>query len=142
MLIDDKSYVREEAAWILGEMKQEEATEPLIQMLNGSDEGAWMAAIALGKIASEKSVPSLTRALENESIKIRRAAAWALCQTKSADAVKHLRTALKDEDEDVRYWAAEALKTIEDSIFEEESCPPARRPVRGSLGVGGPPITQ
>jgi HEAT repeat protein len=110
MLKDEKHHAREEAAWILDEMRREEATEPLIQMLNGRDEGAWMAAVALGKIAPRRAVPSLTNALEDKDIKIRRAAAWALCNVESIDAVKPLLAALKDDDEEVRYWAAEALK--------------------------------
>ena len=71
--------MREEAAWILGEMKAEKAVDPLIQALTDKDMG-WMAAMALGKIGSERAVDALIQTLKSEDIQKRRASAWAfLC---------------------------------------------------------------
>jgi HEAT repeat protein len=116
MLKDEKPHVREEAAWVLGEMKRDEATESLIEMLNGRNDGAWMAAIALGKIGPVEAAASLIKALGDNDVQLRRAAAWALCRVKSTDAVEPLTAALKDDDQEVRFWASEALKRTNDSF--------------------------
>ncbi|NIM90661.1 MAG: hypothetical protein GTO17_06895 [Candidatus Aminicenantes bacterium] len=92
-------------------MKAEKAVGPLIQALNHKECG-WMAALALGKIRSEKALMPLIRALMDDKIKVRRASAWALGKTQSNKAVWPLIKALKDEDEEVRYWAVVALEKI------------------------------
>lgn len=111
MLSNKNSLVKEEAAWILGEIKAVKAVKPLIKLLEEKDIG-WMAAISLGKIESEKALQLLIKALQNDNIKKRRAAAWALEKLKCKKSVPALKKALMDEDEDVRSLAALALKNF------------------------------
>ncbi len=109
MLKEDRSSIREEAAWILGEMKSQKAIDLLIHTLNDKEMG-WMAALALGKIGSERAVKALIHALKDKNIQKRRVSTWALGQIPSDKAVRYLIAALKDKDEEVRMWAVEALK--------------------------------
>jgi HEAT repeat protein len=50
--------------------------------------------------------------LKDNDIQKRRAAVWALEKLLSRKAVKALRNALNDEDEEVRMWAKFALENI------------------------------
>jgi HEAT repeat protein len=92
-------------------MKSEKAVYPLIHSLQDEDSG-WMAAIALGKLQSEKAIAQLLVVLNEKNTKKRRAAAWALGKIPSEKAVHSLIAALKDKDAEVRMWAAEALIQI------------------------------
>lgn len=51
--------------------------------------------------------------LEDEDLYVRRSSARVLGERGDKRAVEPLTRALEDEDEDVRYWAARALKKIE-----------------------------
>jgi HEAT repeat protein len=132
--------VRSEAAKALGRIGDERAVEPLIQALRdkyGSVREA--AAEALVKIGAPAVEPLIT-ALRDEEWYVRRAAAealdelgwkpgqdegaawywmvkrdWEKCVALGAIAVEPLISALRDEDDDVREAAAEALGELGDS---------------------------
>lgn len=103
--------VREDAAWALGELGSSRGTVPLVAALGDADAG-WMAATALGVLGVPTSATQLASALRSESVRTRRAAAWALDQLRAPEATAALRLALGDEDPEVRYWARQALDSI------------------------------
>ncbi len=109
MLKDDNFKTCEKAAWILGEIGAKEAENRLIVMLQEKGPSAWMAAISLGKLRSEKSVERLVDGLKGHNLQIRRASAWALAQIISDESRFALKGASCDEDEEVRFWADMAL---------------------------------
>jgi len=103
--------VREEAASLLGHLGSPRAAQPLVAALGDADAG-WMAAVALGRLGIPSAATPLAAALENPSARTRRGAALALASLRAAGTVSALRRALGDPDEEVRYWAAEALRGI------------------------------
>jgi len=111
LLNDEKITVREEAAWILGKIKDRSAVNPLLLALADEDSG-WMAAAALGEIQAEEGLERLTSALLSEDVRLRRAAAWSLEKIPSPRTVSSLIEVLDDQDWEVRMWAIFALETI------------------------------
>jgi len=107
-LKDPNGETRQAAAWVLGEMESAPAVDALSALLADPEAGG-MAAIALGKIGSEKAVTPLGRLLGTESRQARRAAAWALARIHSERAAKLLSEAASDDDDEVRFWSAESL---------------------------------
>jgi len=103
--------VREEAAWALGHLGSSRAAEPLVAALSDADAG-WMAGVALGRLGLPSAATPLAAALESPSARTRRGAACALANLRTTGTVSALRRALGDPDEEVRYWAAEALRRI------------------------------
>ena len=121
--------VREEAAWVLGEIGDAESVDDLVRALRLPDSG-WMAALALGSIQAQTAAPRLAEALASGSPALRRASAWALNKLRSRETVPQLRRALSDGDFEVRYWASEALGGIgtpEARHALAEAKPPLRR---------------
>ena len=90
-LRDQKWFVRQAAAWVLGEL--------------GAKEG----------------VPDLRAALRDQDSDVRQAAAEALGKLGAKEAVPDLRAALRDQDTLVRWAAAEALGAIAGRLPEPES---------------------
>ncbi|MHC1604814.1 MAG: HEAT repeat domain-containing protein [Candidatus Methanofastidiosia archaeon] len=119
-LEDEDQYVREGAAWVLGEIGDEKTVESLIPAL--SDE-KWevrnKAAEALRKIPNERAVEPLGQALSDEKWEVREKVIEALCNI-GRPAVKLLIRALKNKDSYVSKKATEALGEIGDLKTAEE----------------------
>jgi hypothetical protein len=59
-------HIRANAAWVLGQLKDERSIEPLIKALkDGSSDVRAYAALALGKIGDDKAVPALKEAVND-----------------------------------------------------------------------------
>ena len=102
---------REDAAWVLGQLKSARGIAPLTAAV-ADPEAGWMAATALGVLRAPAATRPLAAALAGTSTRTRRAAAWSLSRLGSPLAVPAIERALADADEEVRYWAAEALRSI------------------------------
>lgn len=101
--------VRVNATWTLGEVGSKRAVPPLVAAVDDPTTG-WMAATALGRLASTEAAPALARALGSSSVRTRRAAAWALSRMTPADAIAALEASLRDADPEVVYWSKQALE--------------------------------
>ncbi len=102
------------AAWILGELKAAEAVEPLLALINRSEEpGALEGAVeALGKIGDRRAVPALSRLIRSSYLSVRLKAVDALQQIGGRAALAALRTAMGDPKSSVSQRAANALKSV------------------------------
>jgi HEAT repeat protein len=112
LALQDKDWlIRSGAAWVLGEIKDKRALEPLDKLMR-TDKNIvvvpYYAAEALGKIDIER----LIAALRDEDSRIREIAAEGLGRLKDARAVEPLLSALLDKKKEVRRAAAEALGKI------------------------------
>lgn len=115
-------FVRETAAWILRELKDPRAIEPLVQALGDVDRSVRLAVkYALDTIDLEwrnreeikKMIPQFIEALRNELSDIRAGAAYALGELKDQKTMELLIHALGDVDEEVRRNIASALDDID-----------------------------
>ena len=93
----------------------EEAVEPLISLLYDSNEHAIQMAIwILGELKARKALSEIINILEHELPDIRQNAAYALGNICDRNAIEPLIACIiKDNNKDVRIYAAEALKKIE-----------------------------
>lgn len=106
----------------LGELARPDAVDELLDLLNRSSfvevqRECCLAIGKLGRTAGEKVVPAMTNVLRAGGLltsgypeDVRAAAAWALGQTKTADARKALEKALEDKNPRVRLTAKLALE--------------------------------
>jgi protein-S-isoprenylcysteine O-methyltransferase Ste14 len=118
LLEEDAGTLRLAAAGALGRIDAAEAVAPLVEALG--DPRPWTRAAvveALGAIGSEDAVEPLLALLDDrtEAVHVRRAVVVALSQIRSSRAGPALRRALDDPDREVRIYAAEALRTLEDA---------------------------
>lgn len=99
MMLDEESPAfRLLATSVLGQIKSEEAVEPLLKCLSsGPAEIRRAAAAALWNIKSVKSISALGRALKDEDSEVRRLAAGALGNVGSADSLASLTGLLVEE---------------------------------------------
>ncbi|HUT32379.1 MAG TPA: HEAT repeat domain-containing protein [Planctomycetota bacterium] len=109
-LRDRRGRVRRSAAFLLGEIADPRAIEPLAASMADKDEDTrWKAATSLAKFGAQATKAVLAE-LGSESIECRRCAAWVFQATLDPDAVPQLIVALRDADEQVRWKAAIALQ--------------------------------
>jgi len=111
-LEDRRVRVRQSAAYLLGEIGDAKAIDPLAAALADKDEDTrWKAATSLTKFATRATLAVL-RQLKAQSVEARRCAAWVFQQVKDTEAIPALVAALNDSDEQVRWKAAIALQKI------------------------------
>lgn len=109
-LHDRRGRVRQSAAFLLGEIADPRAVEPLAASMADKDEDTrWKAATSLTKLGTQ-ATKAVLAALSSESIECRRCAAWVFQNTLDPDAVPQLIQSLRDADEQVRWKAAIALQ--------------------------------
>ena len=108
----ERVAIRQSAAYLLGEIKDERGLEDLAAALADKDENVrWKAATSLTKFGP-KATPAALKRLEDPSVDARRCAAWVFQQTLDPAAVPSLAKAMSDADEQVRWNAAIALQKI------------------------------
>jgi beta-lactamase regulating signal transducer with metallopeptidase domain len=117
LLSDTDPWVRMAAARAIGEVRDERATETLIVTLSDTD---WrvrrLAAWALNEMKEKRAVTALCRLLLGDPrAEVRQAAAEALGEIASAEALPALQQALNDPEADVRAKVSWAIAEIEDS---------------------------
>lgn len=106
---------RKDAAEVLGDLREQEAIQPLIEVLNDKSSLIKHSAIlALRKLASKQATPALVRVLiQDEDENNRYAAAYALGKVGEGQAIQPLlETLSKDEDVDTRFAAASAISEL------------------------------
>ncbi|MBI5207296.1 MAG: HEAT repeat domain-containing protein [Candidatus Firestonebacteria bacterium] len=100
-LKNENWFLRQEAASLLGELKNIRAVEPLITNLEDQDfRVSWAAALALGKIKDVRAVESLIvnlKKLGEKNVSTREGAAFALGEVKDMQAVEPLIAVLKED---------------------------------------------
>jgi HEAT repeat protein len=110
------SYILESYILALGEIRNEKAIDPLLQVLNDKkqlSEVRAKAAGALGNIGKDTAVESLIKALEDQDPEVRAKAAEALGNTGKGTVVKPLIKALNDQDSTVIGNAVTALGVMD-----------------------------
>ncbi|HKQ93281.1 MAG TPA: HEAT repeat domain-containing protein [Blastocatellia bacterium] len=136
--------VRRNAAWAIGEIRgglvtdRTAAVEPLIATL--SDEDSWVrvaAAYSLGEMGPSQATESLVAALGDAEWSVRGMAARALGKMKAHAAVERLKSlSLRDENEEVRRKAVQALGEIGESL-DQSSTAQKSRDYRGAGSLSG-----
>ena len=109
--------LRGELVFILGRIKDKEATPSLIEALN--DENAYIrrnTVEAMGKVRDEESIPALIYRLSDEDNAVREKSAWALGELRDSLATGELLNRLNDQEEsdEVKTAVLEALSKIKD----------------------------
>jgi HEAT repeat protein len=108
------------AAWILGELKAQEAVETLITLVQTSqDLGALESAVeALGKIGDERAIEAFARIISSSYLAVRLQTVKALGRIGGDQACAALQKALSDP---IASVAQEAKKTIEALETEQKT---------------------
>ena len=111
MLEDKDADVRREAVLALGKMKAEWAADALKERLSDEDRGVRShAALALGKMG--KHAWDVLQMTVDDDVVVRRHATIAMGLMGDARYVENLKSLLKDEDEQVREYAGEAIRLL------------------------------
>ncbi len=106
-IVDDR---RADAAYVLGQMGDTRALDPLITALRDEDTVVRTeAAAALGGLADRRAVEPLIRALYDAQWEVRSNAALSLGALADPAAIPHLITLLDDPSVEVRFWTARTL---------------------------------
>ncbi len=115
VLADPDPCVRRLAARVLGRSRSPEAVVALRRALDSATAGEReMGAVGLGFAEDAAALPDLVEALRDPEPRVRLAAAWALGEIESPDAIPPLvDTLARDEEAGVREAAAWALGEIE-----------------------------
>jgi HEAT repeat protein len=112
MLKDERYFVRQEAAFALGQMG-EGAIDQLLETANSSAPATRESAVeALGNFKSPRSINKLIEALSDSNASVRSAAVKALGETQSPAAVTPLLALLRDESGALKSQAAAALARL------------------------------
>ncbi len=117
LLGDGHDTVHWQAAWALGEIGDKKAVGPLLKQIEDKDpRRCWHAVWALGKTGDKSVVNSLIALLKTRQEKIvRRHAVMALNHLNDPSALDILKECMKDQDHQTRYYAQEAVQSIESS---------------------------
>jgi hypothetical protein len=111
---DPGAHIRSAAMQVLAPVGAREMLAPALQELECAD--AWRrsaATDALGELGATEAVPALAARLADESPVVRRSVVIALLRTDSPAAGVALRAATGDEDWEVRLYAVEAVKRLD-----------------------------
>jgi HEAT repeat protein len=123
LLRDPSALVRERAAVAIGNTRDRGLAAGVAPLLKDPAEPVRAAAaVALGRLnatAYREEIEGLL--LEDADVVVRRHAALALVELRSPRSLSPLQTALRDEDEQVRTYAARAIRLIEDPQLNPES---------------------
>jgi HEAT repeat protein/beta-lactamase regulating signal transducer with metallopeptidase domain len=118
---DENVEVRRNAAYALGESKQQDTVDALIAALKDPDSEVRETAVwALGELGNPKAVPALIEMLKDPEADIREKVLWALVEIGDKGAAEHIRPLIKDENADVRENAIWALSEFEDTASAPE----------------------
>ena len=140
LLRDERYFVREQAAFALGQMGQG-AVDQIVELSNAGTPATREAAIeALGRFNLPRTVQRLQEALEDRNASVRTAAVNALGQTGSERAVPPLMVLMRDESSPLRGQAAAALGKLGDAALPsligalKDSRPSVRQLASEALG--------
>jgi len=116
LLQNSNPYVRESAVRILGYIGQSESLELLLGCCQDPDESVRQAVMeSLPYFDYDKCViPTLARALAEDTPKVRASAARAFAEIESPSVLSYLREAVKDSEAWVRYFAIRSLGIHQD----------------------------
>lgn len=113
-LRDDDWAVREEAAALLGRLKDPRAVDPLVSILRDSDRSVREAAIGALVSIGTPSVPALGACLADPELSVQEAASAVLASIADMGVLDQLLEALRSPDWIVRMHAAKALGRIKE----------------------------
>lgn len=107
------SKVKSYAAWYLGQIKCQDAVQPMLENYPQQEKYTQQAFLeALGKIGDQAASALLIGELENEDKEIREAAIIALAVMGDKEAVVPLTSLLTHEDWEIRIYAKQAIKNL------------------------------
>ena len=98
-LEDENTRIRASAIIEMGRTGNRDAIKFIVDILENKGEVDWLrgcAAIALGRLSGDEVIPPLIDALQDDSITVSRAVISALGDTKSPQAIPHLKGILED----------------------------------------------
>jgi HEAT repeat protein len=113
-LRDEDWAIREEAAVLLGRLKDPRAVSPLVSILRDPDRSVREAAIGALTSIGAPAVAALGTCLTDSDMSVQEAASAALTTIADSRALDHLRQALRSPNWIVRMHAAKALGRIND----------------------------
>lgn len=123
---------RADAAYVLGQMGDRRALDPLIAALRDEDTVVRTeAAAALGGLADRRAVPPLIRALYDAQWEVRSNAALSLGALADPTAIPPLIQLLDDPSAEVRFWTARTLG----DLLAADALPALCRLAAGDAGV-------
>jgi len=100
-LEDENTRIRASAIIEMGRTGNRDAIKSIIEVLENREEVDWLrgcAAIALGRLSDDEVIPPLIDALRDDSIIVSRSVISALGDTKSRQAIPHLKEILENKD--------------------------------------------
>ncbi len=110
LLKNANTRTRAGAIWVLGENGNEKSIPYLIDALSDGKTG-WNAALALGKIGSEKCGDALLSCLKSNDERLKQAALKALAEIKPGGIEEQVEAVLLKSSGETRYWAEKVLKS-------------------------------
>lgn len=114
--------VRKYVIEVLGNIEEQTALEPLIELLkDANDEIRANSAWSLGKLENKKAFKPLIESLNDDYSEVRENATWALGKLNDIRAIPFLLKAMHDPDEIVQNNAKESIEKIYRYIEEQES---------------------
>ena len=121
LLTHPAPLTRSPAARLLGQIRDQRALKPLLEMLEHDDQ--WLArmwaAKALGDLGKQDVFDALAHAMQHDAKnRVRAAAAEAIGKLRAPESEAMLKRALKDEDGGVRKIAEESLAALRQAKFE------------------------